>query len=46
MKNIGQAYSAVEMYEDVFKIRNVGVVRKVKVKLIQGMNQIERNVGQ
>ena len=32
----------VEKYDDVFMIGNIGMLSKIKMKVIQGMIQIER----
>ena len=37
-----QQYDKVQKYEDIFKIGNIGNVSKTKLKIIQGMIQLER----
>ncbi len=34
----------VQEYEDIFKIGNMGLVSKIKIKVIQGMIQLERPI--
>jgi hypothetical protein len=40
--NLKQENERVQSYENVFKIGNIGNINKIKIKVIQGMIQIER----
>ena len=40
--HINQQEGKVYEYEDIFRIRNMGFESKVKMKIIQGMIQLER----
>jgi zinc-binding in reverse transcriptase len=45
MDSIGQSGVKVEIYEDVFKIENIGAISTIKMKIVQEMIQIERPTG-
>ena len=42
MGTIEHPKEVVEKYDDVFMIGNIGMLSKIKMKVIQGMIQIER----
>ena len=42
--NINQNTEKVQDYDNVFRIGNIGKISKVKMKIVQGMIQIERPI--
>ncbi len=44
IRQTDQQDDKVQEYEDIFEIGNMGFVNKIKIKVIQGMIQIERPI--